>query len=66
VPFIEVKVIRGVFSREEKSQIVGKVTDAFAHIKGDEFTAGTRVVVNELDDVNRGEGGTVLEAESVP
>jgi phenylpyruvate tautomerase PptA (4-oxalocrotonate tautomerase family) len=35
-------------------------------MKGDEFAAGTWVVVNELDDGNWGEGGSVLRAERVP
>ena len=63
MPFVEVKTIRGVFSNKQKSQIIEEVTSVFARMKGDEFAAGTWVVVNELDDGNWGEGGTVLKAE---
>jgi 4-oxalocrotonate tautomerase len=63
MPFVEVKSIRGVFSTEEKSKIIKEITDVFARMKGDEFAAGTWVVVNELDDGNWGEGGSVLEAK---
>jgi 4-oxalocrotonate tautomerase len=66
MPFVEVKSIRGVFSIEEKSKIIKEITDVFARMKGDEFAAGTWVVVNELDDGNWGEGGSVLEAKHVP
>ncbi len=66
MPFIEVKTIRGVFSTEEKSQIIKETTDVFARMKGDEFAAGTWVVINELDDGYWGEGGSVLKAENVP
>ena len=66
MPFVEVKSIRGVFSTEEKSKIIREITDVFARMKGNEFAAGTWVVVNELDDGNWGEGGSVLEAEHVP
>jgi len=66
MPFVEVKSIRGVFSTEEKSKIIREITDVFSRMKGDEFAAGTWVVVNELDDGNWGEGGSVLEAEHVP
>ncbi len=66
MPFIEVKAIRGVFSTEEKSRIIEEITDVFARMKGDDFAAGTWVVVNELDDGNWGEGGKVLKKENVP
>jgi phenylpyruvate tautomerase PptA (4-oxalocrotonate tautomerase family) len=35
-------------------------------MKGDEFAAGTWVVVDELDNGDWGEGGSVLKAEHVP
>jgi 4-oxalocrotonate tautomerase len=66
MPFVEVKTIRGVFSTEEKSQIIEGITGVFARMKSDEFAAGTWVVVNELDDGNWGEGGAVLNADHVP
>ena len=66
MPFVEVKSIRGVFSKEEKARIVEDTTEVFARMKGEEFAAGTWVVVNELDDGNWGEGGKVLLKEQVP
>ncbi len=66
MPFVEVKTIRGVFSTEEKSQVIEEITDVFARMKSDEFAAGTWVVVNELEDGNWGEGGSVLNADKVP
>jgi 4-oxalocrotonate tautomerase len=66
MPFIEVKTIRGVFSSEEKSQMIEEITSVYARMKGDEFAAETWVVVNELDDGNWGEGGAVLKAEMLP
>lgn len=65
MPFVEVKSIRGVFSNEEKEQIIEETTRVFARMKGDEFAEGTWVVVNELDDGNWGEGGAVLKKENV-
>ena len=65
MPFIEVKIIKGVLSTEEKSQVIEEVTSVFARMKGDEFAAGTWVVVNELEEGNWGEGGSVLKAEHV-
>lgn len=66
MPFVEVKSIKGVFSQEEKSRIIEETTDIFARMKGDEFAAGTWVVVNELGNGDWGEGGSVLKAEKVP
>ena len=66
MPFVEVKSIRGVFSEEEKVEIIEETTGVFARMKGAEFAAGTWVVINELDDGNWGEGGAVLKKESVP
>ena len=66
MPFVEVKVVRDVLSTEEKSQVIEEITSVLARMKGDEFAAGTWVVVNEIDDGNWGEGGSVLRAEHVP
>ena len=66
MPFVEVKSIRGVFSAEEKPQVIEEITDVFARMKGDKFAEGTWVVINELDDGNWGEGGSVLNADKVP
>jgi len=63
MPFVEVKSIRGVFSSEEKMRIIEDVTNVFSEMKSKKFAQGTRVVVNELDDGNWGEGGSVLYAD---
>ena len=63
MPCVEVKSIRGVFSNEEKTRIIKDVTNVFAEMKSDQFAQGTWVVVNELDDGNWGEGGSVLYAD---
>lgn len=66
MPFVEVKSIKGVFSSEEKSQVIEDITNVFARMKGDEFAQGSWVVVSEIDDGSWGEGGSVLNAEHVP
>ncbi len=35
MPFIEVKTIKGVFSTEEKSQIIEEITSVFARMRSD-------------------------------
>jgi 4-oxalocrotonate tautomerase len=63
MPFVEVKSIKGVFTTEEKTKIIKDITDVFAQMKNDIFEEGTWVVINELDDGDWGEGGSVLHAE---
>ena len=63
MPFVEVKSIRGVFSTEEKTRVIEDVTNVFANMKSERFAEGTWVVINELDDGNWGEGGSVLYAD---
>jgi 4-oxalocrotonate tautomerase len=63
MPFVEVKSIKGVFTKEEKTQIIKDITNMFAQMKIDKFAEGTWVVINELDDGNWGEGGSVLYAD---
>ena len=63
MPFVEVKSIRGVFSTEEKTRVIEDVTNVFAKMKSERFAEGTWVVINELDDGNWGEGGSVLYAD---
>ena len=66
MPFVEVKSIEGVFSTEEKAQVIGEITNVFARIKNAEFAQGTWVVINELANGDWGEGGSVLKADAVP
>jgi 4-oxalocrotonate tautomerase family enzyme len=66
MPFVQINVIEEVFSMKEKAQLIKEITEVFGRIKGDEFAAGTWVVVNELGSGNWGEGGSVLLAEDVP
>ena len=49
--------------QEEKTQIIKDITNVFAQMKSDKFAEGTWVVINELDDGNWGEGGSVLYAD---
>ena len=63
MPFVEVKSIKGVFSNEERTRIIEDVTEVFAKMKSEKFAQGTWVVINELDDGNWGEGGSVLYAD---
>jgi 4-oxalocrotonate tautomerase len=52
MPLIQVKVIEGVFSSEQKQQIVRKLTDAMVSIEGENMRPVTWVMI---EDVKSGE-----------
>jgi 4-oxalocrotonate tautomerase len=52
MPLINVKLIEGVFTSEQKEQIIERLTDAMVSIEGENMRGVTWVVVEE---VNSGE-----------
>ena len=48
MPFVNVKVVEGVFSATQKQDIVRKVTDAMVEIEGENMRPVTWVVVEEV------------------
>jgi 4-oxalocrotonate tautomerase len=65
MPFVNVKVIEGVFSATEKQEIIRKVTDAMVDIEGENMRPATWVVVEEVASGDWGIGGTGLHAADV-
>ena len=48
MPLINVKVIEGVFSPEQKTQIIRKLTDAMVDIEGEAMRGVTWTVIEEV------------------
>jgi 4-oxalocrotonate tautomerase len=65
MPFINVKLIEGVFDSEQKSQIVERLTDAMVEIEGENMRGVTWVVVEEVRSGDWGIGGQALTTEAV-
>jgi 4-oxalocrotonate tautomerase len=65
MPFVNVKVIEGVFSAAQKQDIVRKVTDAMVDIEGENMRPVTWVVVEEVGSGDWGVGGTPLHTADV-
>ena len=65
MPFVNVKVIEGVFSATQKQEIVRKVTDAMVEIEGENMRPVTWVVVEEVASGDWGVGGTPLHTADV-
>jgi 4-oxalocrotonate tautomerase len=65
MPFINVKLIEGVFTSDQKRQIVERLTDAMVSIEGENMQAVTWVVVEEVASGDWGIGGKPLSTEDV-
>jgi 4-oxalocrotonate tautomerase len=65
MPFINVKLIEGVFDADQKREIVERLTDAMVSIEGENMRPVTWVVVEEVTSGDWGIGGKPLSTEDV-
>ena len=65
MPLIQVSVIKGVFSPEQKTQIISRLTDAMVTVEGENMRAVTWVKVDEIESGDWGIGGQALTTEAV-
>jgi 4-oxalocrotonate tautomerase len=61
---INVKVIAGVFSDDEKKRMVTRLTDAMVDIEGESLRAVTWVVIEEVRSGDWAIGGQPLATEN--
>ena len=65
MPFVNVKVIEGVFSAQQKQDMVRKLTDTMVDIEGENMRSVTCVVVEEVRSGDWGIGGNALTTADV-
>jgi 4-oxalocrotonate tautomerase len=65
MPFVNVKVIEGVFTPQQKRDIVERLTDAMVAIEGEAMRSVTWVVVEEVASGDWGIGGKALTTADV-
>jgi len=65
MPFVNVKVIEGVFSDTQKREMIAKLTDTMVEIEGENMRGVTWVVVEEVRSGDWGIGGNALSTEDV-
>jgi 4-oxalocrotonate tautomerase len=65
MPLAEIKVIEGVFSEDEKKQMIEKVTNALVSIEGETLREKTVVIVEEVKSGHWGFGGKTVSTEDV-
>jgi 4-oxalocrotonate tautomerase len=57
MPFTTVKVIEGVFSKEQKAQLIEKITEAMVEVEGEHMRELTWVVIEEVKSGDWAIGG---------
>jgi len=65
MPFVNVKVIEGVFSSEQKQDMVHQLTDTMVGIEGENMRPVTWVVVEEVKSGDWGIAGNPLRTADV-
>lgn len=65
MPLIEVKLIKNVFSPEQKREMIERLTDAMVEIEGENMRPVTWVTVEEVASGDWGIGGNALTTEDV-
>ena len=65
MPFIQVKLIEGVFDEAQKRAIVERLTDTMVEIEGENMRPVTWVVVEEVKSGHWGIGGQPMATADV-
>ncbi|MEZ6115765.1 MAG: 4-oxalocrotonate tautomerase family protein [Pirellulaceae bacterium] len=65
MPLVNVKLIEGVFTSEQKQEMIRKLTDAMVSIEGENMRSVTWVVVEEVKSGDWGIGGNPLTTTDV-
>ena len=65
MPFIQVKVVAGVFTAEQKREIVERLTEAMVAIEGEGMRRLTWCVVEEVASGAWGIGGDTVTSDDV-
>jgi 4-oxalocrotonate tautomerase len=65
MPLVDIQLIRGVFSPEQKTEMIAKVTDAIVSVEGEALRGVTWVRVQETESGQWAIGGAPLTAAAV-
>ena len=65
MPFVNIKIIEGVFNKKQKQEMIEKVTDTMVSIEGENMRPVTWVVVEEVKSGDWGIAGKGYTTEEV-
>ena len=65
MPIINVKLIENVFTKEQKRDIITRLTDTMVEIEGENMRGVTWVYIEDIKEGDLGIGGQPLHASDV-
>ena len=65
MPLVQVKLIEGVFSQDQKQEIITRLTETMVDIEGEAMRPVTWVTVEEVNSGEWGIGGKPLTTQDV-
>lgn len=65
MPLVNVRLIEGVFTKEQKQEMIRKITDAMVSIEGENMRSVTTVIIDEVKSGDWGMGGKPITTEDV-
>ena len=65
MPLVNVKLIEGVFSQEQKQEMIRRMTDIMADLEGEHMRPVTMVVIEEVKSGDWGIGGKAISCAEV-
>ena len=65
MPLVDIQLIEGVFTKDQKQEMIEKVTDTMVKIEGEAMRGVTWVRVQEVNSGEWGIGGKTLTASDV-
>jgi 4-oxalocrotonate tautomerase len=65
MPLIQVRLIEGVFTEQQKNRMIEKLTDAMVAIEGENLRDVTWVTIDEVRSGDWGIGGKPLTTQAV-
>ncbi len=65
MPMVDIHVIKGVFTAEQKRDMIERITDTMVDIEGDNLREVTWVRIREINSGEWGIGGRAFSADDV-
>lgn len=65
MPLVTVKLIEGVFTKEQKQEMISRLTDTMISIEGENMRTVTTVIIEEVKSGDWGMGGKCITTEDV-
>lgn len=65
MPLVDIHVIKGVFNKEQKKEIITRITDTMVAVEGEALRSVTWVRIIEINEGEWAIGGQPLTAEMV-